>query len=261
MDILKISSLEKTVTEIAETAGHLWEKGWAERNAGNISVNITGLVTPAGLEIFSNSILYPLSLNLSFLANQVLMVTTAGSRMRDLAKNPWDYLCLLQIDASGTRFSQWPDKGRAPTSEFPTHLVVHNMFMQTNSTAMVLLHAHVTELIALTHIREFCSSEALNRLLWGMHPESYLFIPEGLAFIPYDLPGTTDIALASALALQDHSIAIWEKHGVLATGTSVAAAFDNIDLLATSARIYFMVKGTDYEPEGLTGDQLEGLSK
>ncbi len=122
-----------------------------------------------------------------------------------------------------------------------------------------LLHAHVTELIALTHIREFCSSEALNRLLWGMHPESYLFIPGGLAFIPYDLPGTTDIALASALALQDHSIAIWEKHGVLATGTSVAVAFDNIDLLATSAHIYFMVKGTGYEPEGLTERQPGGL--
>ena len=27
--------------QVAEAAGYLWEKGWAERNGGNITVNIT----------------------------------------------------------------------------------------------------------------------------------------------------------------------------------------------------------------------------
>lgn len=255
MNNSKIPSLKNTVKEVAEIAGYLWEKGWAERNAGNISVNITRLVMPNELEIFSNSIIQPLSLSFSSLGGQVLMITTSGSRMRDLSKNPWDSICLLKVDASGTRFSQWPGNGCVPSSELPTHLAVHDMLVRTNSAAGVLLHAHVTELIALTHIREFCSSEALNHLLWELHPESHLFIPGGLAFIPYNLPGTSDIALASAQALQDHSIAIWEKHGVLATGTSVTAAFDNIDLIAASARIYFMVKGAGFEPEGLSDRQ------
>ena len=29
------------IGQIAEVAGYLWEKGWAERNGGNISVNLT----------------------------------------------------------------------------------------------------------------------------------------------------------------------------------------------------------------------------
>ncbi len=137
MNNSKIPSLKNTVKEVAEIAGYLWEKGWAERNAGNISVNITRLVMPNELEIFSNSIIQPLSLSFSSLGGQVLMITTSGSRMRDLSKNPWDYICLLKVDASGTRFSQWPDKGCAPTSEFPTHLVVHNMLVRTDSAAGV----------------------------------------------------------------------------------------------------------------------------
>ena len=34
-------ALAKCIGEIAETAGYLWQKGWAERNGGNITVNIT----------------------------------------------------------------------------------------------------------------------------------------------------------------------------------------------------------------------------
>ena len=33
--------LHAAVWQVAETAGYLWEKGWAERNGGNITVNIT----------------------------------------------------------------------------------------------------------------------------------------------------------------------------------------------------------------------------
>ena len=34
-------ALAAAVWQVAETAGYLWEKGWAERNGGNITVNIT----------------------------------------------------------------------------------------------------------------------------------------------------------------------------------------------------------------------------
>jgi rhamnulose-1-phosphate aldolase len=31
--------LQRLVLDVAELAQYLWQKGWAERNAGNISVN------------------------------------------------------------------------------------------------------------------------------------------------------------------------------------------------------------------------------
>ena len=35
-------ALATIVGQVAEVAGYLWQKGWAERNGGNITVNITG---------------------------------------------------------------------------------------------------------------------------------------------------------------------------------------------------------------------------
>ena len=37
-------ALKKEVDKIAEVAGYLWQNGWAERNGGNITVNVTDLV-------------------------------------------------------------------------------------------------------------------------------------------------------------------------------------------------------------------------
>jgi len=37
-------ALKEEVEKIAEVAGYLWTNGWAERNGGNITVNITDLV-------------------------------------------------------------------------------------------------------------------------------------------------------------------------------------------------------------------------
>ena len=131
--------------------------------------------------------------------------------------------------------------------------------MRTNSAAKALVHTHATELIALTQIREFCSTGSLNHLFWTMHPETILFVPKGLEFIPYELPGTSGIADTTAKALEDHPVALWEKHGVIATGKSITEAFDTIDILAKSARIFFLVKSAGYQPEGLTDGQLDEL--
>ena len=37
-------ALAREVNKVAEVAGYLWQKGWAERNGGNITVNITEFV-------------------------------------------------------------------------------------------------------------------------------------------------------------------------------------------------------------------------
>ena len=38
------SALAKEVDKVAEVAGYLWQKGWAERNGGNITINVTEFV-------------------------------------------------------------------------------------------------------------------------------------------------------------------------------------------------------------------------
>ena len=39
------AALMAEIERIAEVAGYLWTRGWAERNGGNISVNVTTLLS------------------------------------------------------------------------------------------------------------------------------------------------------------------------------------------------------------------------
>ena len=34
-------ALKAEIDKVAEVTGYLWQKGWAERNGGNITVNVT----------------------------------------------------------------------------------------------------------------------------------------------------------------------------------------------------------------------------
>lgn len=36
--------LAAVIDQVAEVTGYLWQKGWAERNGGNITVNVTEFV-------------------------------------------------------------------------------------------------------------------------------------------------------------------------------------------------------------------------
>ena len=40
-------ALKAEIDKVAEVAGYLWQKGWAERNGGNITINITEWVDDA----------------------------------------------------------------------------------------------------------------------------------------------------------------------------------------------------------------------
>lgn len=258
-------SIKKVIAEIGEVAQYLWEKGWAEKNAGNISVNITDLF-PRTSYYFDDCALIRFSSDFPLLKKNVFILSATGVRMRDLAKAPEKGLCLIQVDASGqgyrmAEFNTGTPAGQKlqPTSEFSTHLAVQEMFLRSQPRMKAMIHAHVPEFIALSQIPEYQSAKALNKMLFGMHPEIKMFVPEGIGFIPYLLPGSSSIAAATIIALESHPVVVWEKHGLLGAGTSVTEAFDTMDLLTKSAKIFLLCKNAGYEPEGLTDNQLSDL--
>ncbi len=237
--------------EMAEVAGFLWQRGWAERNAGNMSVNITGKLGEYELEWLN----YPqkkLEKRYPELNDNFLLVTTSGSRMRDVSKNPSENIRLLQIVDNGSQLQIYQEKnGKVfPTSELPTHLAVHQFLVQQKAEEKAVLHTHVNELIALTHIAGYQSEAAINDLIWKMHPETQMFLPEGIGYVPFEAPGTEDLAQVTVKALEKHRVVIWEKHGCFATGKDINQAFDNIDLVVKSIRIFFMCRMAGYHPEG-----------
>ena len=253
-------------SEMAEVAGYLWQRGWSERNAGNISINISKLFSKEPENIES----YPFIEFKQFypgLSGKYFLVSGTGTRMRDLAKRPAENTLIIKIGADGNGYhiisqtEELTEKTMLSTSELPAHLSIHQMIINRNSSEKVVMHAHTTELIALTQIKEFCNEDILNKTLWGMHPETAMFVPEGVGFVPYVTSGTEDIAVETLKALQNHQVALWEKHGVFAIGDTLSNTFDTIDILAKSAKIFFLVSNTGYQPEGFDDKELIKLRK
>ncbi len=263
MEIQKIKRVRKIIFEVSEVADYLWQRGWAERNAGNISVNINHLINDDFKIKLNDYPSYKLSKTYPALAGMYLFVTGTGKRMRDLAKDPLKNALIIKMNSEGSAYRIISQKKRGhkflPTSELPTHLLIHNKLAESNSSNKVVIHTHTNELVALTQIREYCNEEKLNKLFFGMHPETIIFVPRGVGFVEYSMPGSEDIADKTVKVLENHDVALWEKHGVFAVGESVPDTFDMIDILAKSARIFFMCKSAGYEPEGLSETELSRL--
>lgn len=248
---------ERILQDFAETGSLLCQKGWAERNAGNISIEITAdqwemIKSKNQISVCRSEIARPA------LADKIILITTTGSRMRDLARRPAENICALKFDSSGGIYTVYQcDNGPAnlPSSELPTHLAIHERI--GGAAERAVLHCHCTELIALTHIPEYQNEAALNKLLMGMHPELLLFIPEGIAFVPYQLTGSASLAEASANMMAAHKIAVWEKHGVTAAGATATEAYEIIEIAAKAAKVFFMCAAVGMRPEGLTDEQIE----
>lgn len=257
-------ALENRILQVSEIAQYLWEKGWAERNAGNISVNVHDIVAEANPDIRQEFPTYKLEKHYPELSGKFFFVTGTGKRMRDLARSPLENALLIRITDDGGSYSIiskniFNNNPLLPTSELPTHLGIHQHIAQRGSKEKVVIHTHATELIALTQNPVFKSSEAINNLLWGMHPETMIFVPKGIGVVPYCLPGSDDIATGTINELQSHDAVVWEKHGIFAIGDNILDTFDNIDILCKSASIYFMCQGAGFVPEGLTDEQLSKL--
>lgn len=251
--------MKESTRQMAAVAEYLWHKGWAERNAGNMSVRLEADVRDLLPEESGRHI--ELEHACPSLEGHYLLLSGSGTRMRDLARNPERHTCLLHIGEGGRFFTLFHGESPElmPTSELPTHLSIHEKLLRDGRNETALLHTHVNEVIALTQIPEYTSEAAVNELIWGMHPETVLFIPEGIGFVPYTIPGTEEIARKTLDALENHRVIIWEKHGCLAVGKDLYDAFDQIDILAKSAGIFFTCRNAGFDPQGMTGEQLDEL--
>lgn len=253
-------ALEEKVNEIAEVAGYLWQNGWAERNGGNITVNITSLVDEEIQSLPALSEVLPIGVALPHLKGCYFYCKGTQKRMRDLARKPMDNGSVIRILDDCAHYVIVADKLVMPTSELPSHLSIHNRLIEKGSPYTATVHTHPIELIAMTHNPAFLGKDVLTHLLWSMIPETKAFCPLGLGMVPYNLPGSVTIANATLEQLEDYDVVMWEKHGVFAKGLDVMDAFDQIDVLSKSAKIYMSAKNMGFEPTGMTREQMQELT-
>jgi rhamnulose-1-phosphate aldolase len=249
------------ISEISEIAQYLWQKGWAEKNAGNLSVNITEFADDEILSLnYSDE--FKIEKPYTNLHNNFFLFSAANSRMRDLAKNPSKYLLIVKTKIDSFSYMNLEKNLQMkPTSELLTHLSVQNLMVKQGGKNKAILHSHPNELIAITHNPKYKKSEKLSELLWNMHPESIMFLTDGIGVVPYKLSGSEKLADKTLEIFERYKIVVWEKHGCLAIGENITDAFDLIDTAVKSTDIYFKCKNAGYEPEGLTEEQINELKR
>lgn len=256
----KQNLVNSILADVQKAADLLFQKGWSEKNAGNISVKLPDSLLGDVLHNYAET---PLEVELPMLKNACFYMTGTGKRMQDLAGSALDNGLFVQVNSSGSGYFavKQTENIVKPTSELASHLGIHNMIAERNLPETVVMHTHATEMIVLTQHSQMKSTKALNKILWGMHPEAMMFIPKGVGFVSYALPGSQAIADKTIEQFKQHDIIVWEKHGIFAIGKNVIETFDNIDIACKSAKIWLQCKMAGFEPEGLSEEQLAELSK
>lgn len=252
--------LAREVNKVAEVAGYLWQKGWAERNGGNITVNITEYVDDEIRQMPAISEPKEIGATLPNLKGCYFYCKGTNMRMRDLARWPMDNGSIIRILDDCAHYVIIADKPVRPTSELPSHLSVHNYLIGKGSPYKASVHTHPIELVALTHCKKYLEKDVATRMLWSMIPETKAFCPRGLGIIPYKLPSSVELAEATIKELAEYDVVMWEKHGVFAVDCDVMQAFDQIDVLNKSALIYIAAKNMGFDPEGMSDEQMKEMS-
>lgn len=262
MDKIKIPvSVKKELDKISKVAGYLWQREWAERNAGNISMNLTSFFKKEDVQGKGEVIPFEFPKEVG---GYVLFITGTGCYLRSLIDNIEEAACILYINEEATGYSIiWggESEGFGPTCELISHASIHLFNTQNNPTHLAVLHTHPIELIVMSHHPLFKNEEELNRQLWMMCPEIKVFVPKGIHCTPYALSSTSALAKVTIEAFKTRNVSLWEKHGATSTGEDVEKAWDYLDVANKGAKLLFTAWSAGFEPAGLSNEQLTELEQ
>jgi rhamnulose-1-phosphate aldolase len=234
-----ITPFEELLQQVTRAAHDLWIKGWAERNAGNISVRLKQEQMPENGTATQDD-WHELGFEAPALAGEFFLFSSTGCHMRNVELLPERYLGIIELDEQARRFRRvWGFSGGGrPTSELAPHLIAHAARVVASAGAdRVVMHAHAPVLIALTYSMDLDTAR-LTHLLWEMHTECVVVLPTGCGFVPWSVPGSIDLARATAEELSKRPLAIWQFHGAIGTGPDIDTAFGLIDTAEKAAQIY-----------------------
>ncbi len=255
-------ALEREINQIAEVAGYLWQKGWAERNGGNITVNITDYVDDEIKAMPAISEVKQIGVTLPNIKGCYFYCKGTGKRMRDLARWPMENGSIIRILDDCASYVIIADNPVNPTSELPSHLMLQDYLIASGTNYKASVHTHPIELVAMSHNARFQVSKEWTRVLWSMIPETLAFAPLALGMVPYEMPSSVKLAEATLeLVKQNYDVVFWEKHGIVAVAPDVMDAFDQIDVLNKSACIYMSAKNMGFEPDGMTDEAMTEIQE
>jgi rhamnulose-1-phosphate aldolase len=149
------------------------------------------------------------------------------------------------------------------TSEFNSHLAVHyDQFQATGTNFHAVIHGQPIHLTYLSHIPRYQDKQYLNTHLLRWQPETIINLPEGIGFIPFEVPSSNELMAGNIASLRKHRIVIWAKHGVMArSDVSVKRAADRVEYAETAAKYEYLNLGVGEIGTGLSVNEIRAICK
>jgi rhamnulose-1-phosphate aldolase len=250
------------IQAMAKAGTDVWLKGWHERNGGNVSLRLTKDDVAPYLEHMPAPRVVKLSEAIPEIDGQYFLVTGSGKFLRNVPLDPENSLGLLHVTSAGREVSiLWGySDGGVPTSELSAHFKSHRSRQAvTGGRDRVVMHSHATNIIALSYVLDL-STAAFTRALWEMSTECLVVFPDGVAVLPWMVPGTDTIGDATAAEMRSHSMVLWPFHGVFAAGATLDEAFGLIDTAEKAATILVKVIAMGGVRRSMTTQNLRDLA-
>lgn len=253
------AGLNQVLKDVAEVSQYIWQSGWSASSGGNLSVDVTDLLTGDEAAAFDKGDA-ALPAAMPELAGRSLLVTVSGSRFRDVPRRPEHTLLIMQISRNGERYRVlWGAEGDGcPTIELLPHLKVHGSLRSRGVPQIAVLHTHPQHLIAMTHLPEYRNPDFV-RVLQTSQTTAKVFLREGVGMTRFMPIGSEQLAERTVDLLRGRRAVIWERHGCLAIGCDVFEAYDITDLLEKAAQVFLLCVASGYEPRGMTPDEMSAL--
>jgi rhamnulose-1-phosphate aldolase len=254
--------LDELLTAIGEAGYRLTEIEASEASAGNISVYIGWPLEIRRRFPISDEIQLPMEV--PELAGATLIVSGSGRRLREIINDPYANLGCLVINEGGKTgiLSTSPRRlFMVLTSELNSHLAIHqDQVRQGPINFHTVIHAQPPHLVYLSHIPRYQDEKYLNTHILRWQPETIVSLPEGVGFVPFQVPSSPALMANTTESLRKHRIALWAKHGVIArSDTSIKRAADRIEYAETGARYEFMNLNNNEQGEGLTAEEIRAI--
>lgn len=245
-----------------------WQLGYHECNGGNASYRLSSEdISAASTFFYTNPSSWVVMEEATpSMSNQYLLVTAAGSYLKNVSVAPATFAGIVQINETGSSWRivwGFRDNGR-PTSEISAHVAAQGMRMEaTDGASRVIYHAHPTSVATLTAILP-ADTRTLTNVLWKSLTESVIAFPQGVGALSWMIPGSQQLASATALQLKQYPACIWELHGVLCSGDTPDAALGMAHAIDKAATAHIQaraaVHGNVNKIKTLSDDDLRAIA-
>lgn len=238
------------IHELCHVTYDMWNKGWDEYNGGNVSYRLTkDEAESLGTDLIGTSYAYYSEdrkevevLDVpEHVQGEFILITASGSQFRTLCLQPEVDTGIIQLTPKGYKVVAGFVTGKRPTSEIFMHVLAHAARLKVDPEHRVVIHNHATN-IAVYSLLDEITSESLTLDLWSVLTESIVVFHDGIAVLPWEVPGTQLIGVDTARELATHRLVVWAKHGVLSTGKDYQDCFGLIETADKAAHIALELK-------------------